>query len=238
MYRSDDYGATWTRIGTDLPPEPVNVILEDTENEQVVYVGTDHGTYVSLDGGATFMALDGGMPAAPVHDLKLQAREQHLVVGTHGRSIFVGDVSEIQQLTPELRAEPLHAFALEEVSYDEDWGDANASWAEPDVPQLTVGYYAATSGTVTFLAKTDAGQELREWTEEADAGLNYTTYDLSVDEDAAERFNREIEEDTEVVQMERGEDGTYYLVPGTYTIDIRQGEAVVSPSLTVQGEDE
>lgn len=233
VYRSDDYGQTWTRLGTDLPPEPVNVVLEDSENEQILYAGTDHGVYVTLDGGATFMALDGGMPAAPVHDLKLQVREKHLVVGTHGRSIFVGDMAEVQQLTPELRAEPLHAFAPDTLRYDEDWGDADAVWAEPEIPQVTLPYYAAEPGTVTFLVKTDDGQELREWTQEAVRGLNYATYDLSADEDAAQRYNRRLEDDEDAPEMEQGDDGTYYLVPGTYTIEYRLGSAEATQTLVV-----
>ena len=81
IYISNNFGKSWTRIGTDLPKEPVNVIKEDPVNENVVYVGTDHGVYVSLDQGQTFQAFNEGLPNTPVHDLVVHPRENDLVVG-------------------------------------------------------------------------------------------------------------------------------------------------------------
>ena len=59
LYVSEDYGATWKAIGSNLPVEPLNVVAEDPENENIVYVGADDGLYISLDRGQTFMASYG-----------------------------------------------------------------------------------------------------------------------------------------------------------------------------------
>ncbi len=99
LYVSDDYGMTWKNIGKDLPYEPVNVVKEDPKNDSILYVGTDGGLYVSFDQGNTFMAWNGGLPkSVPVHDIAIQARENEIVLGTHGRSLYVAKLDDVQAL--------------------------------------------------------------------------------------------------------------------------------------------
>ena len=65
VFVSEDYGKTWNDISANLPAEPVNVIKEDPENENVLYVGTDHGTYVSINRGQSYMAFVEGIARHP-----------------------------------------------------------------------------------------------------------------------------------------------------------------------------
>jgi hypothetical protein len=98
LYSSDDYGTTWTRIGMDLPAEPINVVKEDPKNENIIYVGTDGGLYVSFNKGQTFMMWNNGLPKSiPVHDIAIQVRDNEIVLGTHGRSIFIAKLDEVQK---------------------------------------------------------------------------------------------------------------------------------------------
>ena len=98
LYVSEDYGATWNAIGRNLPMEPINVVREDPKNENILYVGTDGGLYVSLDRGQTFAAWNGGLPrSVPVHDIAFQTRENEIVLGTHGRSIYIAKLDEVQR---------------------------------------------------------------------------------------------------------------------------------------------
>ncbi len=99
LFVSEDYGATWKSISTNLPAEPVNVIREDPKNEQILYVGTDGGLYVSLDRGQQFMMWNAGLPKSiPVHDIAIQERENELVLGTHGRSFYISKLEDVQAL--------------------------------------------------------------------------------------------------------------------------------------------
>jgi hypothetical protein len=99
VFVSEDYGNTFTQICKDLPLEPVNVIVEDNLQEEIIYVGTDGGLYVSLDGGKTSMHWNAGMPkSVPVHDLVVHPRDNEIVVGTHGRSLYIASLNKIQQL--------------------------------------------------------------------------------------------------------------------------------------------
>jgi photosystem II stability/assembly factor-like uncharacterized protein len=98
VFVSEDKGATWQPIAGNLPLEPVNVIKEDPKNPDLLYVGTDGGLYVSFDRGKTYRAWQTGMPrSVPVHDLAIQQRDNELVVGTHGRSLYVGKLDKLQK---------------------------------------------------------------------------------------------------------------------------------------------
>jgi photosystem II stability/assembly factor-like uncharacterized protein len=99
VYQSDDYGTTWKQIMKDLPAEPVNVIKEDAVSDKVLYVGTDGGLYVSIDGGISSMAWNKGLPASvPVHDLEIHPRDNEIVLGTHGRSLYVAKLEALRKL--------------------------------------------------------------------------------------------------------------------------------------------
>ena len=98
LYVSEDYGATWEQLGKDLPLEPINVIKEDPKNDSVIYVGTDGGLYVSFDRGNSFMTWNGGLPkSVPVHDIAIQQRENEIILGTHGRSLYISKLDDVQK---------------------------------------------------------------------------------------------------------------------------------------------
>jgi hypothetical protein len=99
LFVSEDYGETWKQIGKDLPNEPINVVREDPRTDSILYVGTDGGLYVSFDAGNHFMMWNGGLPkSVPVHDIAIQVRDNEIVLGTHGRSLYVAKLDDIQKL--------------------------------------------------------------------------------------------------------------------------------------------
>ncbi|MBK8142550.1 MAG: glycosyl hydrolase [Chitinophagaceae bacterium] len=96
LYVSEDHGNSWKPIGKDLPNEPINVVKEDPKDENILYVGTDGGLYVSFDAGNSFMLWNGGLPkSVPVHDIAIQQRDNALVLGTHGRSLYVTKLDDV-----------------------------------------------------------------------------------------------------------------------------------------------
>lgn len=98
LYVSEDFGASWTQIGKDLPAEPINVVKEDPKNQNILYVGTDGGLYVSFNRGQSFMMWTSGLPkSVPIHDIAIQERENEIVLGTHGRSIYIAKLEEVQK---------------------------------------------------------------------------------------------------------------------------------------------
>ena len=88
VWKSTNFGRTWTDISKGIPVGPVNVIREDIVNRNILYAGTDMGAYVSLDAGATWMTLGGGLPTTYVHDLVIHPRDNIIVIATHGRGMW------------------------------------------------------------------------------------------------------------------------------------------------------
>jgi photosystem II stability/assembly factor-like uncharacterized protein len=113
VWRTTDYGQSWTSIAANLPAEPVNVIREDRENPNLLFVGTELGLYTSIDGGRGWTRLKNGMPTNPVHDVQIHPRDDEVIVATHGRGIFIGDVSPLQELTPAVLAADAHLFDVQ-----------------------------------------------------------------------------------------------------------------------------
>ncbi|MEO1514948.1 MAG: glycosyl hydrolase [Bacteroidota bacterium] len=224
LYRSDDYGKTWRSIGADLPAEPINVVKEDPENPDLLYVGTDHGLYISLDGGQSFMQMKNGLPAVAVHDVVIHPREKELIVGTHGRSIYVADISHLQQLDKKLMAKPLYVFELDNASYRSNWG-ADRGWLKVNEPEYHIPFYAQADGNLDVTIETNTGVKLTSFEADCKKGLNYLPYDLSWDgasqKDYEEWLNKE-KQPEDHVQVKKADSGKWYLHQGTYQVTIEK----------------
>jgi photosystem II stability/assembly factor-like uncharacterized protein len=119
VYVSDDFGENWRAIRGNLPDEPVNVIREDVVREDLLYLGTDLGLFISLDRGVSWQALKANLPTVAVYDLKVQPRDPELVVGTHGRGIYILPLDKIRCLEPKHLEAPLTLFDIPAVRLGE-----------------------------------------------------------------------------------------------------------------------
>ena len=135
IYISDDYGTSWKNIASDKN-SAANVLIEDTENQNILYLGTDNGLQISLNKGETWNKFSDKIPAVAVHDLVIQSKAKELIVGTHGRSLYKTDVSNIQLLTDDLLKKPIHLFAINNINKTERWGDKSNAWAKVFEPEL------------------------------------------------------------------------------------------------------
>jgi hypothetical protein len=112
-YKTTDFGETWTSIASNLPDEPINVIREHPKNPNLLFVGTEFAVYVSIDGGGNWTKMKNNMPTQPVHDLAIHPRENDIIAATHGRGIFIADISPLVELTPEVLAREAFVFDIE-----------------------------------------------------------------------------------------------------------------------------
>jgi photosystem II stability/assembly factor-like uncharacterized protein len=110
LYRTTDFGRTWTSIAGDLPAAPVNVVVQDRKNQHLLFIGNDIGVFVSIDDGAHWFRLKANLPAVAVHDLLIHPREQDLVLATYGRALWTGDISPLQEATADMLREVVHLF--------------------------------------------------------------------------------------------------------------------------------
>ena len=225
-YRSDDFGNTWNSIGRNLPAEPVNVLKEDPQNQDLLYVGTDHGTYYSLDGGNSFQAFSNGLPAVPVHDLVIHPRENDLILGTHGRSFYKASVEELQKLDSETLAKELVVFDVPASGMrpSSRWGSKRANWGEFIEPEVHLPIYSKSGGNAQ-IEITHGDMTLHSWSEKLTPGLNFIAYDISMSGDKVNAFQQKINEKVkkkkEEVKIEKADNEIYYLPGGKYLIKMR-----------------
>jgi hypothetical protein len=99
LFKTTDYGAHWTDISAGLPQWPVNSVLEDPRDANVLFAGTDIGVYVSFDAGAHWMSFQSNMPPAAVTDMVVQPQADDLVVATFGRGTWIANISPIPEMT-------------------------------------------------------------------------------------------------------------------------------------------
>jgi photosystem II stability/assembly factor-like uncharacterized protein len=108
VYQTKDYGKTWTSLSTPELTGYAHVVRQDLVNANLLFVGTEFGLFLSIDGGAHWAQFKGSLPNVAVRDIAIQSRESDLLLATHGRGIYIlDDLTPIRALTPELLAKDL-----------------------------------------------------------------------------------------------------------------------------------
>jgi len=103
VYRTTDFGTTWNSLASDDIKSYCHKILEDPVNPDLLFLGTEFGLYISVDGGGNWAQFKNELPDVSVMDMVIHPREHDLVLGTHGRGVFIiDDISPLRQLTPEV----------------------------------------------------------------------------------------------------------------------------------------
>ena len=103
--------------------------------------------------GQSWEPFSKGLTSAAVHDLVIQEKENHLVVGTHGRSIYVADISNIQKADANFLEKPLHFFEIKHVNHSKNWGNKRSSWVTPNIPSLELFFYNKTTSIYDLIIK-------------------------------------------------------------------------------------
>jgi len=127
VFKTTNFGRTWTNISSNLPDKPVNVIYEDRKNPELLFLGNDKGVYVSISGGDRWVYMRNNMPTIAVHDLLVHPRENDLVVGTYGRGVYITDISPLQEINSKIIEEDVHLFKVEPTvqRVTRGWGNYN-----------------------------------------------------------------------------------------------------------------
>lgn len=238
LYVSNDYGQTWDKLGSDLPMEPINVVKEDPENPNVIYVGTDHNVYVSIDGGKSFHTLSSEFPDVPVHDLTIQAKAKELVIGTHGRSMFKADISRVQKMNLETTLAKLQLFDLGKRKYNKNWGKKRA-YQETKDPEYPVWFYSKSEGKVNWnIRHKENGLVLNSGTLDAVKGLNQWNYALDLREDALKKYKEllqnEQKDPKKTVEIEKADTGKRYLRKGVYIFTMEKAGVKAEKELVIE----
>ena len=222
LFKSKNYGKTWESISSNLPDSPINVVIEDNVNEDILYIGNDHGVYISLDQGKTWEPFSNGLTSAAVHDLVIQEDEQHLLVGTHGRSIYLADISLIQNHAIDNQQADIKIFDIKDISFSERWGTKRSTDINYFDPNLKFSIFSKMNKDVSLQIINTNKDILFEESISLDTGFNFINYNLSVSEDIKLDFGVE------------SQNGEKYLGKGTYIISIKTDNTIITNQFKIK----
>jgi hypothetical protein len=219
LYVSNDYGQSWTDISKALPNEPINVVKEDNEDDQIVYVGTDNGLYISFDGGSTFQSFT-DIPKVAVHDIVIQKKDNHLLIGTHGRSIYKVNLIPVRKYK-EIREKALFVYDIKKVLFSEDWGRKFNSYSEPRTAKSEIIIFSNKEGIATVELRNREGKVFQKQTIELLTGLRYYDVKWSIDETSLKEYEKWIFKDLNYKRfLKKKDDGKYYPQVGEYKVKV------------------
>ncbi|MFQ6038385.1 MAG: WD40/YVTN/BNR-like repeat-containing protein, partial [Candidatus Aminicenantales bacterium] len=230
IFKTTDFGNTWTSMASNLPNAPINVVFEDRKNPDLLFVGTDIGVFVSINGGKSWVRFKNNMPSVPVSDLLVHPRENDLVVGTYGRGLFVTDVSVLQELSEEMLEEDLHLFRVEPrvQRIPRAWGNyhlyGDRHLSTPNEPQTVavVFYLKKNPEEDVVLAVSDLeGRMLHKIQVKAKKGINRIDWDMR-SRPSGEEARR------------RGQGRGALVPPGQYRVTLRMGSRTLSQKIWIR----
>ncbi|HKO55243.1 MAG TPA: hypothetical protein VJ276_05150 [Thermoanaerobaculia bacterium] len=233
LFVTDDDGRTFRAITNGIPAHhPIKGFREDPVNPNLLFAGTEFDVFMTLDRGAHWQSIKGNLPTVAVDDIQIHPREHDLIIGTHGRSIWViDDISGLEQLTPEKMAQPAALFdPRPAVEYYENpigglWG-AHIFKAKNPPSGAYINYWLKgnPSEDVSITIEDAKGNKVRELDAGNRGGLNRAVWDLRGDP-------------LEVISESRGEEEQPQYVPaGTYTVKLKYGDYKAETKLVVTAE--
>ena len=162
-YVSEDYGQSWRAIADGLPDGwSVNVIVEHHRAPNLLFIGNEVGVFVSVDRGESWARLKNNLPTVPVDDLLVHPRENDLIVGTHGRSLYIlADVAPLEALSEGMLADAGRVFGDRSIMWTErgDWPFYGATYSAPNPPRgARIRYYLRDAEEPAMAEDEDEGE--------------------------------------------------------------------------------
>ncbi|WP_299315724.1 hypothetical protein [uncultured Aquimarina sp.] len=187
VYKTTDFGKTWKSLVTNDIIGFVRNIQEDYENENLLYLGTEFGLFITIDGGKNWSRFTNNMPATAVHFIDLQKKTNDLVLGTHGRGvIIIDDISPLRQVNQEMLNKDVHFFATKPAIIKEEGGFGGGSTElqfvgnNPSSSGQIIYYLKKrhTFGKMTLSIQDTNGNEIASLVAGKSKGINIATWDF------------------------------------------------------------
>ncbi|MEZ6141290.1 MAG: PDZ domain-containing protein [Zavarzinella sp.] len=189
VYVTEDFGATWKPINSNLPEGSTRVLREDIANPDLLYLGTEFAVFASINRGGAWSKINGskGLPTVAVHEFAQPTTANELVVATHGRSIWILDVTALRQMTPStLSGTTALMIPSPAVRWVRSFNNAPFSssqrkyYGENEKPGAHIDYVLGSKAAKVDIIIEDAtGKKVREFSGKTEAGYHRVTWDYS-----------------------------------------------------------
>lgn len=212
---SNDNGKSWTDIRSNLPDAKVNVIKEDPKNDQLLYIGTDIGLYISFNLGESWQPFSKGLPETGVADIAIDENTGEMIVATLGRGVYRTSVKMMQELRAAITSQAFYPLETPiTMPYSSQWGNAANEWEEPVKPNVFFYAFASEEGTEIPVKVMKGKVVLQNFTYQTNKGFNYIPYDLTVSAEGKVAYEKSLQK----IFLPTATDGNIYLPKGRYTI--------------------
>jgi photosystem II stability/assembly factor-like uncharacterized protein len=245
LFKTTDFGKTFTSISGNLPPSDyLWVVKEDPKNSQVLYVGSELGLHVSFNGGNHWVRMHlKNLPPVAVRDIVIHPRENDLILGTHGRSLWIfDDASALQQMNDQVLGESAHLFSMRPaLRFDGGRGGGGGlgsggtkPFRGPNPPfGAPITYYLKDKGPAKIEILDSTSKVIRDLGPiSQEPGLNRVTWDLRFQ---GPRLRRQPDPD-----QPEDDNGFRFrpigpqVLPGKYTVRLTAGGQSLSRDLEVR----
>ena len=224
VFVTRDAGQTWTSVTGNLPAVGwVNVVREHPENPRLLFAGTETGLFVTLNGGARWTRFTGAFPTVPVDDIVIHPRDNDLVVGTHGRALYVlDDIGWLSGVrSPSVITADVHLFPPRPATVKQLWKHesymAQRQFIGPNPPQgAVITYHLASPSDAKIVVRGPDKDVVRELAATGEAGFNRVVWDLRA-------------APPEGVPGARGP----YVLPGKYTVYLAAAGGAIPATMQV-----
>ena len=239
IFRTTNFGETWTSLAAGLPSGSVNSMAEHPDNPNVLFVGTEHGLFVSTSAGTDWAKLS-HLPTTHVDDLVLHPREKDLVIGTHGQSIWIlDDTTPLAEWTAEVASASVHVFSIQRATifnYRKDTsyrGQAEFHGTNPVDGALITYTLGPGRGAATLRITDASGRVVRELIVPSEAGFHRVNWDLR--HSSSDRPQVWIRHDDPQLARPIGTKGPW-VSPGTYSVTLEARGSTSTQTVEVRGD--
>jgi photosystem II stability/assembly factor-like uncharacterized protein len=187
IFKSEDYGKTWVSLRGNLPAYGfLHTVREDLENRDLLFVGSEFGMFVSLNGGRTWTPYKTDFPTISVRDIQIHPRERDLIIATHGRGVWiVDDIRPLEKMTAETAGREAVLYEVKPATLFayRGFSDATNVYAGPNSPfGAAVSYYlnpaAAKDARVRVAIADASGREVATLFASKEPGINRVYWNL------------------------------------------------------------
>jgi hypothetical protein len=236
VFVTRDFGKTFQNISSNLPESGnVQVVREDPKNRDLLYVGTEFGLYISLDGGKKWQKFMNNYPTVRTDDILVHPRENDLIVASHGRSVWIADdITPLQQLTQAVRDSDATLFDirptiawLNDQQNNQQVGGHMFFYGETAPRAAAINYYlkSAATGDVKVTITNATGATIRTLDGPKTAGINRVMWNLAPQPQAGQQQGG----------FGGGRGGGGAVEPGTYNVTLEvAGKKFTKPLQVLQ----
>jgi photosystem II stability/assembly factor-like uncharacterized protein len=236
VFRTRDFGSTWEPIMGGLPSGSATVIREHPKNPRLLFLGTEHALFVSTDAGASWVRFGAGLPTTLYRDLIIHPRDGDLIVGTHGRGIWiVDDLTPLVEWSPTIASAEAHLFTIQPATMFQFWknesyrGNTEFVGENPPFGTLISYHLGSAAPSVRITMANHRGETVRTLDAPASAGLHRVAWDLRHEPPPASKTEKE-EEGLPHPLSSRGP----FVSPGTYSVTLEAGAVRLTKDVSVK----